>query len=424
MTPVDDIFGRFAVALGVGLLVGLERGWKTRGEASGSRTAGVRTFALIGLLGGVVGALGRSLPSGTAAGLVIGLCLAAFSAAFAMLCREENRADGTYSATTAVAGMVTFALGAYALVGDVYATVAAGVAATSLLALREGLHQVVAHITWRELRAGLVLLTMTFIALPLLPGEPLPVIEIDVRRVWIIAIVLAVVSFTGYVLVKVFGATRGLLLAGAAGGLVSSTAVMIENARRAREGGPQRLLAAGAMLATAVSIGRTEALVLALNVDLGKLLAAPLAVGGAVACVVALVLALNGVGDVEERPIGFRNPFELRAVIGFALLLGVVLVASRVVSERYGEAAAVVAAVAVGLADVDSVAATMAQLAPATLGTNVAALALLAAIASNTISKSVIGTFAGGGRFGLYVAVAHAAILAAGAGLAAATGLL
>ena len=116
----DELLSRFAVALGIGLLIGLERGWRTRDEKPGSRTAGFRTFAISGLLGGVVGAL--ALAAGGAAtaggGVVIGIGLAAFAAAMTVFCLEENRADKTFSATTAIAGILTFALGAYALLGD------------------------------------------------------------------------------------------------------------------------------------------------------------------------------------------------------------------------------------------------------------------------------------------------------------------
>src|SRR5262245_15256631 len=127
----QDLISRFAVALGVGLLIGLERGWRTRDEAAGSRTAGIRTFAISGLLGALAGALSTALREGLGAGLFLGLAFAAYAAVIAMFCREENRAEGTFSATTAVAAIVTFALGAHALIGDVRVTGAVAVAVTA-----------------------------------------------------------------------------------------------------------------------------------------------------------------------------------------------------------------------------------------------------------------------------------------------------
>jgi hypothetical protein len=113
---IQDLLSRFAVALGIGLLVGLERGWRSRDDAPGSRAAGIRTFAISGLLGGIVGALAVAAGGTTVGGgLIVGIGFAAFAGVFGWFSFAENRADGTFSATTAVAGMVTFALGAYAL---------------------------------------------------------------------------------------------------------------------------------------------------------------------------------------------------------------------------------------------------------------------------------------------------------------------
>ena len=125
------------------------------------------------------------------------------SVVITLFSRDENRAAGSLSATTAIAGMLTFALGAYASLGDIRIAAGAAVATAALLASREKLHGWVEKITWAELRSVLVLLAMTFIALPILPNEPLgPFGGVNPREVWIIAIVLASVSFVGYVAVK------------------------------------------------------------------------------------------------------------------------------------------------------------------------------------------------------------------------------
>jgi len=232
----QDLLLRLAVALAIGLLVGLERGWRTREETSGSRAAGIRTFAISGLLGGVLGALAIALggPASSAGGIVIGIGFAAYAAVIAAFCLDENRADKTYSATTAIAAMATFALGAYTLAGDMRVGAAGAVAVAVVLAMRESLHGWIANLTWPELRSALVLLAMTVIALPIVPDAAIgPYGNVNPREIWLIAIVLAGVSFAGYVAVKYLGTTHGTLLAGAAGGLVSSTAVTITNARRA-----------------------------------------------------------------------------------------------------------------------------------------------------------------------------------------------
>jgi MgtC family len=202
---VEQLVSRIALALGIGLLIGLERGWRTREAESGSRAAGIRTFAISGLLGGIVGAIAQIVGVTSAGGgIVFAGGLAVYSAVIAAFSKEENRAAGIFSATTAIAGMLTFSLGTYAMVGDVRIAAGAAVVAAAILALREELHGWVARISWPELRSGLVLLAMTFIALPIVPNDPIgPFGGVNPREVWIIAIALACVSFTGYAAVKI-----------------------------------------------------------------------------------------------------------------------------------------------------------------------------------------------------------------------------
>jgi uncharacterized membrane protein (DUF4010 family) len=422
---LQDLISRFAVALGIGLLIGLERGWRRREADPGSRTAGIRTFAISGLLGGVIGALAHAAGGpGAAAGLVVALGFAAHAAVFTAFCRDENRHTGSFSATTAIAGMTTFALGVYALLGDLRVAAAAAVATAGLLAMRENLHEWVEKITWPELRSGLILLAMTFIALPIVPVEPVgPFGGVDLRKVWTIAIALATVSFLGYGAAKYFGATHGVLLAAAAGGLVSSTAVTASNARRAAAGeGAPRLLAAGVSLANAISFMRVIALVAALNPALLAIVAPPLAAATAVAVSYAFVSVYwRGSSDGPRDGIEFRNPFALRSVIGFALLLGAIIVVGRALGQNVGAAGAIIGAAAMGLADVDAVTVSMAQLAPQPLSIESAGYAILAAVASNTASKLVLGAAVGRGRFAIEMAaMSLLVVLAALAGLWAA----
>jgi uncharacterized membrane protein (DUF4010 family) len=402
---LQDLLPRFAVALGIGLLIGLERGWHTREMQSGTRAAGIRTFATSGLLGAVSAALGQAVGSG--AGIVLGAGIAAFAVVITVFCRDENRATGNFSATTAIAAILTFSLGAFALVGDIRVAAAAAVATASILAAREEIHSWVARITWPELRSALVLLAMTFIVLPVVPDDPIgPFGGVNPRAIWLIAIVLAGVSFVGYVGVRMLGARQGILVAGAAGGLASSTAVTITNARHAAAGeGTPALLAGGVALATAVSFLRVIAIVAALQASLLWLIA-PVLLAATVVAIVLSLLPLRGRATRNKLPqrSTFRNPFAFWSVIGFAVFLGIIVVAGRVISERVGATGAIVGAAAMGLADVDAVTVSMAKLAPQTLSEQSAVFAILTAVATNMLSKLMIGTVIGSSRFALYLA--------------------
>jgi uncharacterized membrane protein (DUF4010 family) len=422
---LQDQISRLAVALGIGLLIGLERGWRRREDTPGSRAAGIRTFAISGLLGGLTAALAQALspqaptPAANASGgIVLGFGIVAYAAAITLFSRDENRASGSFSATTAIAGMLTFVLGAYALLGDIRIAAGCAVAAAALLALRQELHGWVEKITWPELRSGLVLLAMSFIALPIVPDDPLgPFGGVNPREVWIIAIVLAAVSFLGYAAVKYFGARRGLLLAAAAGGLASSTAVTIANARHAAAGeGSSRLLAAGVAVASGVMFLRVVAIVAALKPAL-LVLVAPALLAATIAAVgfAAAWVLRPAVGSRDEPSVAFRNPFDFWSVVGFALFLGAIIVLGRAVGEAFGAKGAVVGAIVVGLVDVDAITVSMARLTPDTLSPADAALAILAAVASDTVSKIAIGAAIGRGRFAAEIAAMALGCIAIGA---------
>lgn len=419
---VFHLLSRLAVALGIGLLVGLERGWKTREVEGGRRAAGIRTFALIGLLGGIVAALAQATSSALGEGLVLGFGFAVFAAVFAVFERDADRAAGSYSATTTVAGLLTFVLGAFALLGDLRAAAAVAVAATGILAARKDIHAWVARITWPELRSALVLLAMTFIVLPVLPDMNVgPAGGVNPREVWLIAIVLAAVSFLGYVTVKLLGAQRGVLLAALAGGLVSSTAVTLANARRAatKEGAP-RLLAAGVAVASIVSFFRVIAIVAVLQPVLLALIAPALGAASLAAAAYA-VLAVYRLGHVKSgaaAPAEFINPFSFWPVVGFAVFLGLVIVLGRMVGEAFGAGGALVGAATLGLADVDAITISMARLVPSPLSAFGASQAILAAVAANTLSKLALAASVARGHFTADVAMMTGACwLAALAGL-------
>jgi len=412
----QELISRLALALGIGLLFGLERGWRTREDQPGSRTAGIRTFTISGVLGGVVGAIAQSL-GGAGGGIAFGLSLIAYGGVMAVFCLEENRAQKEFSATTWVATILTFALGAYAVTGEMHAAAALAVGATIILALREPLHGWVERLTWPELRSALVLLAMTFIALPVVPDTAIgPFGGVNPREVWLIAIVLAGASFIGYAAVKYFGASHGVLLAGAAGGLASSTAVTIANARRAAAyEGPPRLLAAGVAMASAVMFLRVGAIVLAINASLLTLLAPPLLAAAAVAVGYALVATYWQRPDWPQGQIvKFRNPFAFWSVVGFAAALGVVIVVGRLVGEWFGAMGAIVGAAVVGLVDVDAITVSLARLAPQPLSLRDAGIAILAAVTTDTISKIGIGAVIGRGRFAVEIAIMAAGSIAAG----------
>lgn len=407
-----DLLQRLSMALALGFLVGVERGWRHRDAPEGTRAAGLRTHAVIGLLGGVAGAL---LPAIGAIGFAA-LTLA-FAAALIAFKLRESMADNDVSVTGTLAALLLYALGAYAMSGDLRVVAAAGVTLVALLAFKEALHTWLDKLTPLELRSALLILAASAIVLPVLPDRAIdPWGVINPRELWVLTIFVAGASFAGYVAVRLLGPNVGVLAGAAAGALVSSTVVTAELGRRVRAAQTTpATAAAGAALAGAVSVTRIGFFVAAAaNAALPQ--AAPALAAGALAFV-AGAWALNrldadrGEADTVQK---LHSPLDVASVVRFALLLGAVTAVGRLIADGFGEAGFLAFAAAAGFVDVDTVAMAVASLVRGGLAAGTAAHAILIAVLVNTLAKGLIGGVAGGWRYGgLYLA---AATVAAGAG--------
>ena len=429
MAAVGLIY-RLGVALAIGLLVGTERHWRERGQPAGSRTAGIRSFTLAGLMGGVVAALAGSpgmapdtspgMAPDWSAALLIGLAFLGFSAALITFRLRESIAEDSFSVTGVFAGQATFLLGAMAVRGDPITVAAAAVAITAVLAAREGLHGFVSGITWVELRSAILLLSMTLIALPLVPDRSIEALAgLNLARVWKLAVVLAGVSYVGYIAVRVLGSAAGMLAAGAATGLVSSTAATLAYARAARAGtAPARALAAAALAAGCVAMLRTAALAWAVAPAMAWPLLPALGIAGAVQGAAALLLLLGrrDIGAAADNAAAPGNPFELLAVLQIAGLLALIELLAKAAAASFGAAAVLTVAALSGLADTDAVTLSMGSLVPETFTSEQGALAVAVAVACNTVAKAVYAISLGTPRYAaLYAGPAAVSLLLAAA---------
>lgn len=410
-----ELFQRLSVALAIGLLIGLERGWQAREDAEGERAAGFRTHALAALLGAVWGAISNQ--TGIGGAVALGLAFSAFAVAIILFRYRETEHDETFGATTVIAAMLAFALGAFTIVGDIQAAAAAGVATAGLLALKAVLHGWVQRITWPELRSGLVLLAMTVIFLPLLPDRVVdPWNAVNPFQIWLMTVMIAVISFFGYIAMKAAGGTGGVAITGVAGGLVSSTAVTATLARLARENSEQQhLFVSGALLASATMVVRVLAIVALVNIDLLWLLVAPFGAAAATLTIAALAFMWQAMSEAPaEKSFEPRNPLDLGVVLKFGLLLTTISVLATLATNVAGSAGAFGLAAVSGIADVDAITLSMARLDRAALSRQEAATAIGVAVAVNTIAKAILTWWIGGTGPGWRVSVASALAVAAG----------
>jgi uncharacterized membrane protein (DUF4010 family) len=199
--------------------------------------------------------------------------------------------------------------------------------------------------------------------------------------------------------------------------VVSSTATTLDLARRSREApDASYLLLIGALAASAVMFVRVAVIVGLFGPGLLPDLSGPLAAAAVVTITAALVIRAGTGGERQaSSTLAYENPFDLKAVLGFAILLAVVLFLSRALTELLGEQGGVALAAVTGIADVDAITLSMIEVAGSSIGAGIAALSILVAVASNSLSKSVLAIIAGSRRFGLaYLAVSIAAIVAGG----------
>ncbi|QPC92916.1 MgtC/SapB family protein [Mesorhizobium sp. INR15] len=400
---MDPLIARLGLALAIGLLVGLERGWQERDAPDRSRTAGIRTFGISGLLGGVLAALANAL--GAVSVLVGGFI--AFAAIFAWYKAREAAHDEDFSVTSVIASLAVFALGALSVAGDHRAAAAGGAALAAILASREVLHGLLKRLTWIELRSALILAVMTAIVLPLLPNQPMdPWGGFNPWEVWFLTVLMASISFAGYVAVRILGNTRGLLVSSLAGAIVSSTAVTLALARNATTSAANRLALAGAAsLAAMVSVLRVCAVVLIIEPSVFASVAIP-AIAAALAFAVcgALLLTRNS-GNGEGRAIA-RNPFELGPLLLFALLFAVVATASAGLAAQFGGRGLLASSALAGTLDVDVSVLGALRLIKHSVSIETVGQAVLAALAANAIGRLLLAISAGPVRFWLPLAAA------------------
>ena len=426
---LPETFLRLAVALGVGLIVGVDRDRHERLTESAPRISGVRTFALISLSGALAALVAHELMASgaqAAAAIVIAAALIANAAPILVMRALVAARREDYGATTIIATQAVFAISILAILGDVTAAAAAGAACAFILWAKKPLHSLTRALTDREIAAALRFLGMTTILLPLLPNRPMgPYDALNPFEIGFMVAALSGVSFLGYAALRLSGHSRyGLLLAAAAGGFVSSTAVTLSYARRARHI-PHRTnaLAAGVGLAGVAMWTRMMAVAAvaapAAGPEVAMLLAPPALVGAATAWLLWRRTSDTAGQDATVNP-GY--PFDLSLALKFTALLVIVSIAVKALLSQTGGAGLFGLAFATGLADVDAATLSFSRSAArGELSTSLTAAVILVVGISDTFTKSMIALFMAPGAAGRKIALSLlASLVAALATLAAA----
>jgi uncharacterized membrane protein (DUF4010 family) len=413
-------FVSLAVALLVGLLIGMQREQST--PAAERQDAlfigGVRTFPLYALSGALATILGQKISF-----WFIPMAFVAVMTPAVVAYADDVRNGRDRGITTEVAAVITFLLGCltvsvnviepHAKKLQVVASVA--VTVTGLLSLKKPLHDMASRISHEDIFATLKFLIIAVIVLPLLPNENYgPLDVLNPFNIGLMIVLMAGIGFVGYVAIRALGAGRGMGLTGLVGGLVSSTAVTLAAAGRARENAAlANACAMAAVLASSIMPVRVAIEVGAVNRDLLPTLLPPLAAMFASGLLCAYYLYRRGNSEKVPSEVQFHNPFELGLAIKFGLLFALVLLATKAATVYLGQHGIYVAAVLAGTTDMDAITLSMANLAAAgQVDRTTAAISILLGGASNSIVKSVLAISLGGWLFGRKVLLSFLIVLA------------
>ncbi len=453
-----ELFIQLAYALGIGVLMGLERtmaeprsgdegegeegewgegeegeGGEGEGEGEGEGgqgqgrgqgqgfvddddmdSPGVRTFSVISLVGfgaALVGDKVPYLPPVALAGV--------FVLVVAMYVRATQFGVGI---TTEAALIGTCVLGMLCHHNTQAAAIIALVV-TVLLASKRFTHQTVSKMRWIELRDTLKFLVVILIVLPLLPDRALdPYGAFNPYKVGFLVVLISGISFVGYFLTRILGAQKGLGLTGVLGGLTSSTAVTAAMSAEARENPHLRSICAfSTVAANATMFARVLVVVAVLDRALVMKLAWAIGAMSVVAILASLVLwlraskAQRSPGEQSSGKVKLKNPFSLGPALKFGAFFVGILFVAKLAKQYLGDRGLYAAAAVSGLADVDAITLMIAeQTRQEAMALNVGAIGITIAVVSNSVVKTGIAIYSGGWQFGRLIALCLGLATAAG----------
>ncbi|MCB5189484.1 MgtC/SapB family protein [Methylobacillus arboreus] len=392
-----EVMLNLLIALGAGLLIGAERGWQERDEKESYQSAGIRTFALTGLLGGLSALLSQHLGIAVWVTVLVALMLVV-SIAYV----GDLRRTGDQGITSELALLITFLLGSLALSGYAMLASAGAVVVALLLSLKNVLHSLLKRLSETELSGALKLLFISVVMLPVLPNETYDPWQVfNPYTTWWMVVLIAALSFIAYIAVRLTGTRYGLMLTAILGSLVSSTAMTLTLSRLSSKN-LYKLLAAGLLATSGLMFPRVLLEVAVVNPSLLPLIAWSL---GTMFLVYMAGAAVFWRRAVKEEPANaetpLRNPFELGPALRFALLLTLILFLVEAGRRYWGDAGVYLVSLLAGIADVDAITLSLSRSAHHELGGHVAVQGIVLAVISNSVFKAALVGFIGGRELAL-----------------------
>lgn len=380
----DNHIWNLFISLLLGAIIGTQRGWVLRHNLEGSRIAGIRTFSLVGLLGGLTAILANLYTP-----LLIGFALIALIMLAGIAYIIQQRRSSSVSITGVVSLLITFVIGCLALSGQAVLAASAAVITALVLDNKRELHNALQKLQEYELDAALSLLLISIVLLPLLPNKSYgPWNALNPYEIWWMVVLIASISFVGYFAIKIGGAKRGILFTSVFAGLSSSTALTLQFSQLSREQpNISSLLASGILLSCGTMFPRLVIILAVLNPPLVKLLWPVVMSMMLTMYLFAWWIWRKSDAEKIEQSNNQKNPLALRAAVFFGVVLAVIMLLSHALSDWFGSAGTLMLAAVSGITDVDAISLALGRQSTLTLSISTAVLGILIAASVNTLVK-------------------------------------
>ncbi|ENI4484326.1 MgtC/SapB family protein [Vibrio fluvialis] len=408
----QSVVWNLLVALLLGAIVGTQRGWVARNNVEGSRVAGIRTFSLVGLYGGLSAILAAHYSP-----LLLGFALLALVVLASIAFVLKQRKSQDISITGVVSLLVTFVLGSLAVSGEPVLAAAAAVITAVVLDNKKELHEALQKLQEYELDAALRLMLISIVMLPLLPNQSYgPWQALNPYEIWWMVVLIASISFLGYFAIKIGGAKRGVLFTSVFAGFSSSTALTLQFSNLSRDQPTiSPLLASGILLCCGTMFPRLLIVASLINTELTPILWPVIVVMMIGLYIPAwFIWRSTDVDFNEDQSANHKNPLALQSALWFGVILAIIMLLAHALSDWFGQAGTLALSAVSGITDVDAITLALGRQSTHSLDAYTAAMGIIIAASINTLVK--MGMVISIGDRGLWVRVAPAMVLSVVAG--------
>ncbi|EOW6614424.1 MgtC/SapB family protein [Vibrio fluvialis] len=408
----QSVVWNLLVALLLGAIVGTQRGWVARNNVEGSRVAGIRTFSLVGLYGGLSAILAAHYSP-----LLLGFALLALVVLASIAFVLKQRKSQDISITGVVSLLVTFVLGSLAVSGEPVLAAAAAVITAVVLDNKKELHEALQKLQEYELDAALRLMLISVVMLPLLPNQSYgPWQALNPYEIWWMVVLIASISFLGYFAIKIGGAKRGVLFTSVFAGFSSSTALTLQFSNLSRDQPTiSPLLASGILLCCGTMFPRLLIVASLINTELTPILWPVIVVMMIGLYIPAwFIWRSTDVDFNEDQSANHKNPLALQSALWFGVILAIIMLLAHALSDWFGQAGTLALSAVSGITDVDAITLALGRQSTHSLDAYTAAMGIIIAASVNTLVK--MGMVISIGERSLWVRVAPAMVLSVVAG--------